>query len=219
MKIPKIFHQIWLGQDELPEEFWYYRNTWIKHHPDWEFWFWRDNNLKPLIYQEIFDQSTEIVQKANILRIEVLNRYGGIYVDTDFECYRNIEPLIEDLEIFGCGEREGIIGNAFIGGIPEHQTWWKIMGNWERNIKINSEYPPTVKTGVVYMTRLLEKQDIHLFPSHYFFPTAPGTIMGRDLGDQFPESYAHHHWAASWLNPENRKKWNKFIKDDRTGLF
>lgn len=219
MRIPKIFHQIWLGEDEIPEEFLYYRETWVENHPGWEYWFWRDNNLKHLVYQDLYDSADEIVLKANMLRIEVLNRYGGIYIDTDFECYKNIEPLVNDLDIFTCGEREGIVGNAFIGGIPGHPTWWKIMDGWAKSMGANAQYPPTVRNGVVYLTKLLNKDDITILPSHLFFPTPPGTITERDLGELYPECYAHHHWAASWLDEENKRKWEKFVEDDRTGLF
>jgi hypothetical protein len=40
--IPKIFHQIWMGWDlpEPPPAAEEYKQTWVEHHPDWEFRLW-----------------------------------------------------------------------------------------------------------------------------------------------------------------------------------
>jgi mannosyltransferase OCH1-like enzyme len=33
--------------------------------------------------------------KSDILRYEVLHKLGGVYVDFDFLCLKNIEPLLQ----------------------------------------------------------------------------------------------------------------------------
>ena len=34
-------------------------------------------------------------QKADILRYELLERYGGVYVDVDMECLQSLDPLLD----------------------------------------------------------------------------------------------------------------------------
>ena len=42
MRIPRLFHQIWVGPDPFPEEYAALQQTWRTHNPDWELRFWRD---------------------------------------------------------------------------------------------------------------------------------------------------------------------------------
>ena len=43
--IPKIIHHVWPGADPFKEKFHNFRNSWMKNHPDWTFYFWRLDNL------------------------------------------------------------------------------------------------------------------------------------------------------------------------------
>ena len=45
MRIPRIFHQIWVGPDPFPAEFARYRQTWLDHHPGWELKFWTEETF------------------------------------------------------------------------------------------------------------------------------------------------------------------------------
>ena len=95
MLIPRIFHRIWVGPDPLPAEYARYGQTWLDHHPGWELRFWTDDNFPDgLRRPEAQERLRSPVERANILRLEVVWRFGGVYVDTDFECRRSIEPLI-----------------------------------------------------------------------------------------------------------------------------
>lgn len=219
MTIPKIFHQIWIGEKKYPKIFRDYAQTWIDLHPDWEYKLWTNDNLPPLIHQNLFDNAEEIVLKTNMLRIELLFKYGGVYVDADFECYKNIEPLLtENIKVFSCGEENGIIGNAIIGGEKLHRTWLVLMDGWAKSIKENEGYPPTIETGVVYTTRRLKiGKDIYLFPTKYFFPTATETESPMGMGYYFPEAYANHHWAATWVTEETKTKWKEWLKNQEPG--
>ena len=51
--IPKIIHHVWPGADPFKEKFHNFRNSWMKNHPDWSFYFWRLDNLPENINPEI----------------------------------------------------------------------------------------------------------------------------------------------------------------------
>ena len=56
MKIPRIFHQIWVGLEPFPDEYVALQETWRRHNPDWELRFWRDDNLpEGLRRPEVYD--------------------------------------------------------------------------------------------------------------------------------------------------------------------
>lgn len=99
MRIPKILHFIWFGSD-LPEEFREYIDTWKHHHPDYKVMVWDEHNLPKLQNQTLFDKAKTHAERSDIARLEILQRYGGIYIDTDYECHRNIEPIIKEDTFF-----------------------------------------------------------------------------------------------------------------------
>ena len=36
-------------QGEVPELFKEWINSWLDHHPDWEYWFWTDSDIRDLV--------------------------------------------------------------------------------------------------------------------------------------------------------------------------
>jgi mannosyltransferase OCH1-like enzyme len=120
MLIPRVFHRIWVGPDPLPREYAAYGETWAKHHPDWELRLWTEDNLPEGVRPEVYERLRAPAERANILRLELLWREGGVYMDTDFECLRSIEPLIENAEVFITLAKADRVNNALMGSVPGH---------------------------------------------------------------------------------------------------
>jgi hypothetical protein len=99
-EIPKIMHFIWIGPNEIPNIYIDYIESWITKHSDWKFCFWNDNNIPKLINQEYYDNTDVYAMKADILRYELLYFMGGVYVDCDFICFKNIENIIDYLILY-----------------------------------------------------------------------------------------------------------------------
>eukprot|EP01147_Barroeca_monosierra_P005297 gene5297-7069_t len=61
--------------------------SWIQHHPGWEVKIWTQSDLEKLNLrlQPLIDATTTAAQKSDLARIELLARFGGVYVDTDLE--------------------------------------------------------------------------------------------------------------------------------------
>ena len=92
--IPKIIHQIWIGSS-FPEKYKEFQESWKKHHPSWEYRLWTDKEIRELklINQAMYDKATNLGEKSDIARYEILYRFGGLYVDTDFECLKSFDYL------------------------------------------------------------------------------------------------------------------------------
>lgn len=100
--IPRILHFIWLGPRPMPNED--LLQSWRQNHPNWEIQVWRNDNLSfEMQNQEAFQyalQHQRYGMASDILRCEVLYKYGGVYVDVDYLC---VAPLtFENLEFY-CG--------------------------------------------------------------------------------------------------------------------
>ncbi len=99
--IPKVIHQIWLGSP-LPRKLRRYSETWRRQHPDWELKLWTDVEVARLDFptRPLFESTTCWGQKSDLLRVELLLREGGVYVDLDYECYKPLDPLRERYDFF-----------------------------------------------------------------------------------------------------------------------
>lgn len=196
--IPRIFHRIWFGNAPMPREFEEYAKTWERLHPDWEMRLWTEDNLIPLINQKYFELSDSVVRKADIARYEIIYRFGGIYIDCDFECIKNIEPLIEGLTTLFAKEDEHYISISILGGIPHHESFAELIMGIPDSIESHPNAKINHQTGPVYATKKLNgRSDIHIFPSKYFYPYHYTEAHCPE--ERLKEAYAIHHWAGSWL--------------------
>ena len=89
--IPKKIHQIWIGK-KIPKEYKKWTKTWMKNNPEYEYFLWDENKILQLnLYNEKqFKKASNPAVKSDIARYEILYRFGGIYVDTDFESLKKI---------------------------------------------------------------------------------------------------------------------------------
>ncbi len=197
-KIPKIIHQIWLGPKRPPGFFLKFRESWQKLHPDWEYRLWTDAELATLDFEmrDLFDASENYGEKSDILRCELLLKYGGVYVDTDFECLKSIDELLYKYDFFAGIEppheiiessRVLLVSNALVGACPDHPILKRykqiIRERWktaELESFTNIE-KVLVRTFLSFGRAVEEKIDSPdqvniVFPATYFFPIRPNYI-------------------------------------------
>ena len=191
--IPRILHQVWVGPNPLPEDFARYRESWRNHHPDWEMRLWTEESLpKDLVRPEVYERMRKPTERSDMIRLEILFRFGGVYVDTDFECLRPIDPLIEGTEFFTCDLKPGRVNNAVIGSVRGHPLLERAL----RELRPRAEYGYDKHgTGPFFLEALVRDQaGVTIYPPHYFYPTTPGEREG---------AYAAHGSARSWKDPED----------------
>jgi hypothetical protein len=193
-KIPKIVHHIWLGPKPVPSYFWEYRESWKKHNPDWEYRFWTDKEVADLDFElkDLYMRTPNWGEKSDILRAELLERFGGLYVDTDFECVKSFDELHHKYDFYAGlepphdGDKSSsaphvTISDALIGSAPNHPIIkkWKsyIRSHWE---EYEQKYPDSPKRvllrtfypfGKAVISKMHDKERTNIiFPATYFFP-------------------------------------------------
>ncbi|MDQ2910716.1 MAG: hypothetical protein M3R39_06845 [Actinomycetota bacterium] len=194
-RIPRVLHRIWLGPDPLPEAQRTFGESWVRHHPGWEHRLWRDDDLVELdVPAEILAQSDNPVELADVLRLRILALHGGVYVDTDVECLRPLDPLLRGLDFFAAFELPGLVGTAILGAVPGHPVFERAA---ELVRATFGRAPLPSATGPPFFTHLLwDFPEVTLFPPELFFPYLWSEPERR--GDRFDRAYAVHHWAKSW---------------------
>jgi inositol phosphorylceramide mannosyltransferase catalytic subunit len=193
--IPRVFHHVWVGPKQLPDEFARYRKTWAARHPGWEMRLWTEDNLpRDLRRPEVYERLRVPAERADILRLEVLWREGGVYLDTDFECLRCIEPLIEGLDFFAAYLKPGRTNNAVIGAVPGHP----ILDRALDQLKPRDVYGyDKAAAGPHFFDSLLKDYpDVKLFEPAIFYPSTP---------EERERAAAIHHMDRSWKDAEGFK--------------
>jgi len=168
MLIPKVLHQIWFG-GPIPEKYIRFTIGWRRLHPEWEYILWTEERLPRLYNQACFDAAKELCQKSDIARYEILWRFGGVYVDSDFECIKNIEPLLDGVAAFLGYEDPQSVNNAIIGSVPRHPALGNMMAAVPRRFHLPG--PPFFTTGPALVTQVLvDYPGVRLFQPVVFYP-------------------------------------------------
>jgi inositol phosphorylceramide mannosyltransferase catalytic subunit len=213
-RIPKKIHQIWLG-GELPKSYLSWQMSWQRHHPDWEYRLWTDADLADFIFSDKkrFLKATNKAEQADILRYEILYRYGGLYVDTDFECLKAFDLLHMHCDFY-CGleakmpyHNRPAIGNALIGSVPGHPILKRCLEEISKHETQGDPLKIQKYTGPCCLTRaflqLCETKGYFnvAFPFTYFYPLPSHLREEGGCKERWiqKESFAIHYWNMSWV--------------------
>lgn len=218
-RIPKIIHQIWLG-GPVPEKYLDWMKGWASLE-GWEYRLWTDKEVKSLKLhnQKLYDMSTNFGEKSDILRLEILQKFGGLYVDVDYECVNLsvFEHLHQQYDFYIGFEplEHGIIGrsnifklcNAVIAAIPQHPLIKHLITNMKANYLAYSPFAGPIQTsGPSYITRVVAEYVVYrpdryrnmYLPCTFFYPLTEREIFIDKKLDIWPETAGIHYWSGSW---------------------
>jgi inositol phosphorylceramide mannosyltransferase catalytic subunit len=222
-RIPRIVHQIWLGS-RLPEKYKRWQKGW-QSMSGWQYKLWTDEDIRELelVNEDLYLFSKNYGQRSDIARIEILNKFGGLYVDVDFEClnpqfftmlnkiydfYTGMEPL--DVDKFS-------INNALLASIPGHpilkgyikelRNRWHIQKSLlikevQTQRALNFAQGVVFRTGPGFFTLIVKKyadtgyKDI-IFPPSFFYP------LGIDYRVFLPNELSERALRKAILRPES----------------
>lgn len=180
VRIPQVFHYIWLGPRPFPEESVSNVRSWKEKHPGWVFKFWTDRPEReppisgmekhlirdlPLSYLAPFLERTDNYgEKSDMLRYEILFQQGGVYVDHDVVCYQSFSSLNRLYDFYACledfhaaeGQRAQIFPcNCLIGAVPGHDILFsalsKVQERWDL---VEQRFPENSISRVMHRTFL-----------------------------------------------------------------
>lgn len=191
--IPRVFHQIWVGPDPVLSGFDEWRESWARNHPGWELRLWTDDNLPAgLRNPVVYERERHPVERADILRLELVYRFGGVYLDADLECRKPIDPLIDGLDFFGMYIKPGRVTNTVLGAARGHAILDRALGAVTPQ-QPGSRFDKT-KSGPVFLDNIVKQ-----FPPPTIFPRATFYPI---TAEEKKNAYAIHHCARTWKSLE-----------------
>ena len=203
-EIPKIIHQIWIGPKPAPRIL---MDTWKRKNPDFEYIFWNEEEIEKrgIVFecQEKIDMINEINGKADIIRWELLWRFGGVFLDADSICIEPFDDYFMCKSAFASYENERVrpelVATGTMGFFPKHPLCRDII-DWiksDESSQLIRDFKAWFSVGPGVLTRFLQTgkyPDFSVFPSHVFLPVhfEGGDYVGHK------KVYAHQYWGTNY---------------------
>jgi hypothetical protein len=121
-RIPQVIHYIWIGKKEIPYRLQKCVDSWHEYNPEYQIKLWNEDNYDFLsipFMKEAYENK-EWGFATNVARLDIVYKYGGIYLDTDVELYRNIDCLLNTDAFFCMASSDRINTGVGFGGIAKH---------------------------------------------------------------------------------------------------
>ena len=214
--IPKIIHYCWFGRGEKPELARRCIASWRKFCPDFEIREWNEDNCgylaMPFMAEAYAAKKYAFV--SDVMRLLVLEQYGGVYFDTDVEVVRDISPLLNDEGFIGFENDQFVNSGQVMAAVP-HQRIVQAMIEAYKQLhftnadgSLNAVGCPRLNTDVLERFGLVRNGQeqlaagIHVYPADYFNPldSATGRLKKTE------NTWSIHWYSMSWLPKHVRLK-------------
>lgn len=224
-KVPKIIHQTWKTND-LTSPFKELSETWKYYLPDWEYILWTDEMNREFVAEHFpefltkYDSYPHNIQRADAIRYLLLKKYGGLYVDLDFECLENIEFLFDGAEFIAGKEphwhahRFGfnyIVCNAFMASTPNNDFINFVYHRMLTHPLTEANFPFDVldSTGPFLLTHAYNaypnKEIVHILEPKTIYPIGQWEVdkikkneIPGEMKKRIDEAHAIHYFFGTW---------------------
>lgn len=216
-KIPKKIHYCWFGNKEKPGIVKKCIESWENILIDYEIIEWNENNFNiesNKFVKEAYDAG-KFAFVSDYVRVYALYNYGGIYLDTDVEIYKEFSEDILSNDSFWGFEEKNFIATSTIGAQKGNKLIKKFLDSYDGKsfYKLNGEIDTL--TNVAIVSDIIREFGINLdgsyqkidkiatfYPQEYFSPYDYINCYSKENED----TYAIHHFYKSWLPFNTRVK-------------
>jgi len=211
--IPKIIHYCWFGGAPFNDTIQRCIESWKQMLPEYTLVRWDESTLPwdllPWARQTYRHRRWALL--SDYARLYALVTQGGIYLDTDVEVLKPLDPLLVHRAFVGFEQKiinKRPVGNAVIGSEPGFWFVQDCFRQLERSFCLHLKPRYGVKVGNL----LLKKLGLHAYgrqtirellvcEKEFFYP---------DEAEIGPETYCIHHELNSWHRKRDwRSKWNR----------
>lgn len=196
--IPRILHRTVPAEPSTEAERWWEGAKAL--HPGWVHLNHQDP-LDPADWPEtghLWERCGSGAQMAGLIRLEALWRWGGVYIDSDVELWRPLDPLL-GAQAFAGWEDPRVVPDAVLGAAPAHPAVAIMLQRACASVEAGDgawKSGPGVTTST-----LVGRRDVLLLPPGSFYPIHyhdKATIGGADHAAEHPYAFGLHHWRHSW---------------------
>lgn len=212
--IPKIIHYCWFGRNPKPKLAEKCIKSWKKFCPDFEIREWNEDNFDisaaPLYVRQAYE-AKKWAFVSDYVRLKALIELGGVYMDTDVELVKPLDPFLRHRAFVGFETPENISTGVMAceQGFP---LFREFLGHYDGIPFRNPDGTLNVTTNVETVTGILKKQGLVLngtaqevaglcvYPSQVFSPVSFETGKLK----RTRKTVAIHWFSCSWYTEQER---------------
>ena len=198
--IPKIIHYYW-DEGSVPPEHQSYIDSWITCNPDFEIRSFNKKDLKKLSQfdQNLLSACKYPCEESDLARFWILHDYGGVYLDTDIEIFKSINPLLKDRSFaVGCSKDYCFQGGLLMSS-PQSPQIIKLCNGLKDRSLTHSNASAEYKFGPQYIMDCFEFKEVDKI--YDFFPYSYDDrflYTSQNILKAFPKLIGVHHYHHTW---------------------
>lgn len=143
----------------MPEYFKENIETWRRYCPDYEIIEWNEKNYdvskNDYMYQAYQYNKWGFV--PDYARLDIINTYGGIYLDTDVQILKPFDVLLQYGFFCGFENSSSVNFGQGFGAVPNHPVIQDMLNQYEKLEFIQSDGSLNMIPSPIYQTEILEK--------------------------------------------------------------
>lgn len=114
--IPRVFHQFWMGSP-VPDWANHLHARILRLNPGWVGRLWTERDVEEIgiVNRREFADVRGLSFKSDVVRYELLARFGGVYADLDVVWVRPLEDYVSLSFDFVAHEHRAVLNNGIIG--------------------------------------------------------------------------------------------------------
>ena len=219
-QIPKVIHYCWFGGKQIPDQYKLWMESWKSNCPDYKIIEWNEKNYD-VKKNEYVRQAYELGKWAFVsdyARVDIINEYGGVYLDTDVELIKNIDEMLMNDAFCGFQNNQYVNYGLGFGARRNHPIVNEIKEYYDninfmlKDGTLNQIICPVIQTeimrkyGLVCNGEFQVVEGMAVYPSRILCGMSPYSFRVQcDL----EYTYAIHHFSGSWV--KNKKRKNNII--------
>ena len=209
--------------------------SWRKYCPDYEIVRWDENGFDlaaaPLYVRQAYENK-KWAFVTDYVRLQVVFEHGGIYLDTDVELRKTLDPLLGNRAYFGFEDGKNVSTGLGFGAEEQHPLLRELMEDYEGVSFVLPDgtfdmTPCPQRNTSVFLHHGLRQDDsmqllengVKILPSRFLCPIDNRTRKMRKTRDMI----SVHHYSASWQDEALSMRWRKLQdmhrREDRLYTF
>lgn len=225
--IPKTIHYCWFGGNPLPPLAKKCITGWKKLCPDYKIIRWDERNYDLSAAPLYVRQAYELKKWAfvtDFVRLQVIYDRGGIYMDTDVELKKNLDPLLSNRAYFGFEDGKAVNTGLGFGAEAKHPILKEMMDDYQEISFVKADgtldlTPCPQRNTAAFLRHGLRLDDsmqvldggVMILPSCFLSPIDNRTRKMRKTKDMI----SIHHYSASWQDEALKKRWRQLQDEHR----
>lgn len=213
LMIPKVIHYCWFGNGKKSRLIKECIRSWKRRCPDWQLVEWNEDNFdvnSTLWTKQAYD-AKKYAFVSDYVRLKALYEMGGVYLDTDVELFKSLNPFLEHEAFIGF-ENKTSVATCVIGAQAQNHA----IKNWlewyqERAYLVDGK--PNTEPNVVFITEDLKAKGlvidntrqsiagVEVYPQTWF---CPQNIEGENRS-RSKQTVSIHYFDSSWRTPKGRR--------------